>query len=115
MPTYEYRCGNCGHEFEQFQSITAKSLRKCPACGKNKLSRLIGTGAGVIFKGSGFYQTDYRSKSYKEAEKKEKTAGEKCNIPQGKTETKDTAKKVESKESKPGEKPKSAKGDRKKS
>ncbi len=109
MPTYEYRCGNCGHEFEQFQSITAKPLRKCPACGKNKLSRLIGTGAGVIFKGSGFYQTDYRSKSYKEAEKKEKTAAEK------KTETKDTAKKADTKGSKPAEKSKSPAGDKKKS
>lgn len=108
MPTYEYRCGNCGHEFEQFQSIKAKPLRKCPACGKNKLSRLIGTGAGVIFKGSGFYETDYRSKSYKEAEKKEKTAAEK------KTETKDTAKKTaDTKESKPDKPAKSAKGDKK--
>lgn len=109
MPTYEYRCGNCGHEFEQFQSITAKPLRKCPKCGKNKLSRLIGTGAGVIFKGSGFYQTDYRSTSYKEAEKKEKTAAEKCNIPKGKTESKDTAKKADTKESKPDKKDKSQK------
>ncbi len=75
MPTYEYRCDNCGHEFEQFQSITAKSLRKCPECGKNALNRLIGTGAGIIFKGSGFYETDYRSESYKQAQKKETDAG----------------------------------------
>jgi len=72
MPTYEYNCENCGHRFEQLQSITAKSLRKCPKCGKSSLKRLIGTGAGLIFKGSGFYATDYRSESYKESVKKEK-------------------------------------------
>ncbi|MBN1795330.1 MAG: zinc ribbon domain-containing protein [Sedimentisphaerales bacterium] len=74
MPTYEYRCERCEYEFEKFQSITAGVLRKCPKCGKNSLKRLIGTGAGVIFKGSGFYQTDYRSESYKQAETKEKDA-----------------------------------------
>ena len=72
MPTYEYICENCGHKFEQFQGITARPLHKCPVCGKKELKRLIGTGSGVIFKGSGFYQTDYRSESYKEAEKSEK-------------------------------------------
>ena len=72
MPTYDYVCQACKHEFEEFQSITAKSLRKCPACGKLKLKRLIGTGAGIIFKGSGFYETDYRSDSYKKAAKAEK-------------------------------------------
>lgn len=71
MPTYEYKCENCEHFFEQFQSITAKSLKKCPECGKMKLNRLIGTGAGIIFKGDGFYQTDYRDKSYTEAAKKD--------------------------------------------
>jgi len=75
MPTYDYRCDACGHEFEEFQSITAKPLRKCPQCGKSKLIRLIGTGAGVIFKGSGFWQTDYRSKSYHEDAKADKEAG----------------------------------------
>jgi putative FmdB family regulatory protein len=74
MPTYDYRCENCGHEFEEFQSITAKSLRKCPQCKKLKLKRLIGTGAGVIFKGGGFYETDYRSESYKKGAKAEKDA-----------------------------------------
>ena len=69
MPTYEYVCKKCEHEFEQFQSITAKPTRKCPKCGKMKLQRLIGAGAGIIFKGSGFYQTDYRSESYKQGEK----------------------------------------------
>ena len=77
MPTYDYLCESCGHGFEKFQSITARTLRKCPECGKNQLKRLIGTGAGIIFKGSGFYETDYRSESYKEAKKKEeKTATE---------------------------------------
>jgi len=72
MPTYEYLCDACGHEFEEFQSITAKALRKCPQCSKPKLKRLIGTGAGIIFKGNGFYETDYRSDSYKKGKDKEK-------------------------------------------
>ncbi len=76
MPTYEYKCGDCGHGFELFQSITDPVRRKCPECGARKLKRLIGSGGAVIFKGSGFYQTDYRSDSYKkgaEAEKKKST------------------------------------------
>ncbi|MCK4998784.1 MAG: zinc ribbon domain-containing protein [Anaerohalosphaera sp.] len=64
MPTYDYQCENCDHKFEKFESITAKPARKCPNCGKMKLNRLIGTGAGIIFKGSGFYQTDYRTDNY---------------------------------------------------
>lgn len=76
MPTYEYICENCGCEFERFQSITARPLRKCPECGKSALKRLVGTGSGIIFKGSGFYQTDYRSESYKEGEKSEKKAAD---------------------------------------
>ena len=71
MPTYEYLCGSCEHKFEKFQSITASAVRKCPKCCKIALKRLIGTGAGVIFKGSGFYETDYRSDGYKQAAKKE--------------------------------------------
>jgi len=71
MPTYEYRCEACGHEFEAFQSMTAAPLETCPACEKDQLRRLIGTGAGIIFKGSGFYETDYRSKDYKEKAKAE--------------------------------------------
>lgn len=77
MPTYEYRCEACQHEFEQFQSMTAKPVRKCPECGKLKVRRLISTGAGIIFKGSGFYETDYRSKSYHDAAKADKEAGKK--------------------------------------
>ena len=60
MPTYEYKCDACGYAFEKFHSITARPIRKCPKCGKLKVKRLIGTGAGMIFKGSGFYETDYR-------------------------------------------------------
>jgi putative FmdB family regulatory protein len=73
MPTYEYACQQCGHQFEQFQSITAKPLKKCPECGKNSLQRLIGTGAGILFKGSGFYATDYRSESYQQGKKAEES------------------------------------------
>lgn len=75
MPTYEYRCSACKHEFEQFQSITAKPIKKCPKCGKNKVDRLISSGAGMIFKGSGFYITDYRSEGYKQAAKSDGGGG----------------------------------------
>ncbi|MFO0826993.1 MAG: zinc ribbon domain-containing protein [Phycisphaerales bacterium] len=71
MPTYEYLCNACGHEFEQFQSIKAAPIKKCPACGKNSVARKIGIGGAVIFKGGGFYETDYRSDSYKKAEESE--------------------------------------------
>ncbi|MBN1392666.1 MAG: zinc ribbon domain-containing protein [Sedimentisphaerales bacterium] len=98
MPTYEYICESCGHEFEQFQSITAKPLRKCPACGKNKLKRLIGAGAGVIFKGPGFYATDYRSEGYKKKSESEKPAP---------APVKDTAKKEPETKAKPAKKDKS--------
>jgi putative FmdB family regulatory protein len=67
MPTYEYACAKCGHEFEQFQSMRDEPLKKCPKCGKSGVKRLLGTGAGLIFKGSGFYITDYKKKSGGEA------------------------------------------------
>ncbi len=67
MPTYEYLCGACGHELELFQNISEAPKKKCPACKKQKLKRKIGGGAGFLFKGSGFYLTDYRSDSYKKA------------------------------------------------
>jgi putative FmdB family regulatory protein len=67
MPTYDYRCKACGHAWELFQSMSAKPEKACPSCGKKTAERLIGTGAAVMFKGSGFYQTDYRSESYKKA------------------------------------------------
>lgn len=73
MPTYDYACANCGHRFEEFQSMSSDPLKKCPECKKNKLERLIGSGAGVIFKGSGFYETDYRSGSYAADKKKAET------------------------------------------
>jgi putative FmdB family regulatory protein len=69
MPTYEYQCDGCNHNFDEFQSINDKPLKKCPQCGKAKLRRVFGAGAAIIFKGSGFYQTDYRSESYKKAAK----------------------------------------------
>jgi putative FmdB family regulatory protein len=66
MPTYDYECQKCGHSFEEFQQMSAEPLKKCPEC-KGKVKRLIGTGAGLLFKGSGFYETDYRSEGYKSA------------------------------------------------
>src|SRR5947209_14770140 len=71
MPTYEYHCDACDNHFDEFQSITEPPLKKCPKCGKSKLRRIFGTGAAILFKGSGFYETDYRSESYKTAAKKE--------------------------------------------
>ena len=74
MPTYDYRCLACKHEFEHYQSMKDKPLKKCPSCGKASLERLIGTGAAVIFKGSGFYQTDYRSEGYRKSAEADKPA-----------------------------------------
>lgn len=74
MPTYDYRCDACGHEFELFQSITADPVDKCPACRRPRVKRLLGTGGGIIFKGSGFYETDYRSEAYKKAAAAEKSS-----------------------------------------
>ena len=78
MPTYDYRCRACGHLFELFQSITEGAKRKCPECGKLKLQRQIGTGAGILFKGSGFYETDYRSDSYSKGAKEASEAKKKA-------------------------------------
>ena len=75
MPTYEYKCDACGHAFEKFQSIKAAPIRKCPNCGKMKVKKLISKGAGLIFKGSGFYITDYRSEGYNNQAKAESGAG----------------------------------------
>jgi putative FmdB family regulatory protein len=75
MPTYEYECDACGHAFERFQSITAAPIKKCPICAKRSVRRLIGRGAGIIFKGSGFYQTDYRSDGYQKSAAAEKPSG----------------------------------------
>ena len=106
MPTYEYRCEACDHELEEFQSMTAKPLRKCPACGKMKLKRLIGVGAGIIFKGSGFYETDYgRSSDYKEQAKAEGDGGTK------KTDTKSDSSSDSKTETKAESKPASSSSD----
>lgn len=71
MPTYEYHCDACDHNFDEFQAMSDKPLKKCPQCRKSKLRRVFGAGAAILFKGSGFYQTDYRSDSYKAAAKAE--------------------------------------------
>jgi putative FmdB family regulatory protein len=78
MPNYDYVCDACRHKFEEFQSMKAAALKKCPKCGKNKLRRLMGTGGGVLFKGSGFYQTDYKSSSSKESKKEAPKSGGGC-------------------------------------
>jgi len=75
MPTYDYECKACEHRFETFQSMTSEALRKCPVCGKRKLRRIIGPGAAIVFKGSGFYKTDYRSESYRKAAAADSGAG----------------------------------------
>ncbi|PJA29550.1 MAG: FmdB family transcriptional regulator [candidate division Zixibacteria bacterium CG_4_9_14_3_um_filter_46_8] len=76
MPTYEYHCDCCGEDFEEFQKITDPPLTACTSCGKNgKVRRLISAGAGLLFKGSGFYATDYRSSSYKRAAEADKSLG----------------------------------------
>jgi len=108
MPTYDYVCEKCQHQFEQFQSITAKPLRRCPKCGKAGLQRLIGAGAGIIFKGSGFYQTDYRSDSYKKGKEGETKTSTDKSTTEKKTETKAA-------ETTPTEKPKAGSKAKKKS
>lgn len=114
MPTYEYRCKACGHEFEEFQSITAPVLKKCPACAKLKLERLIGTGSAVMFKGGGFYETDYRSESYKKAAKADaegaKGASDTPSKPDARPETKSEPKPASKAEPKPASKPDSSPG-----
>ncbi|MEO2022928.1 MAG: zinc ribbon domain-containing protein [Pirellulaceae bacterium] len=76
MPTYDYECNACGHQFELFQGINDPIKRKCPECGRLKLQRLFGIGAAVVFKGSGFYETDYRSADYKKAAAADKKSQE---------------------------------------
>jgi len=104
MPTYDYICKSCEHEWELFQSIKANPIRKCPSCGKLKAKRMIGPGAGIIFKGSGFYQTDYRSDSYKkaaEADRKSQQGTDGKSDKAAKSESKSDAKTKPSSESKP--------------
>ncbi|MDE0685814.1 MAG: zinc ribbon domain-containing protein [Candidatus Poribacteria bacterium] len=96
MPTYDYKCLACDVRFEKFQGITAPPLEECPECG-GKVKRLIGAGAGLIFKGSGFYATDYRSAGYKESAKKDKdessdkSSSDKGEKKEKKTDTTDTS------------------------
>jgi putative FmdB family regulatory protein len=87
MPTYDYRCDSCEHEFELFQSIKDDPIKKCPECGKPKVRRLFGTGAAIMFKGSGFYKTDYRSESYRKRAAEETKSSDGAGSP-GKSETK---------------------------
>lgn len=95
MPTYDYVCEACDHEFELFQQISDSVKKKCPQCGRLKLRRLFGTGAAVVFKGSGFYETDYRSESYKKGAESAKKATEKKSESKSnsKSESKPAAKK----------------------
>ena len=88
MPTYDYSCDACQHEFEVFEPITAQPQKKCPKCKKNKLRRLFGAGGGLIFKGSGFYQTDYRPESYKKAAEADKPKTESADSSKDTTSTK---------------------------
>ncbi|MCA9267364.1 MAG: zinc ribbon domain-containing protein [Planctomycetales bacterium] len=85
MPTYDYQCDACDHTFELFQSFSEPVKKKCPECGKLKLRRLFGTGGAVMFKGSGFYQTDYRSDSYKKGAAADKKASESKSSDSGKS------------------------------
>ncbi len=103
MPTYEYICDACGHEFEKFQTMTSAPIKVCPKCGKKKVRKLISAGAGLIFKGSGFYITDYREGNYSEKAKADKDGGKPAETKTGdaKTETKAESKPAETKESKP--------------
>lgn len=93
MPTYEYECAKCGTVFEHFQSIKAPKLERCTQDGcKGKVKRLLGTGGGIIFKGGGFYETDYRSDSYKSGEKKANEAAKKAKEKKSDSKKKDTKK-----------------------
>jgi len=95
MPTYDYECDACGHEFELFQGINDSHKKKCPECKKLKLRRLFGTGAAVMFKGDGFYQTDYRSESYKkgaEADRKSQESAKKESNKSAKSDSKSSSK-----------------------
>jgi putative FmdB family regulatory protein len=115
MPTYEYECQKCSHQFEKFQSIMAQSLENCPKCRRKALKRLISSGGGVIFKGSGFYQTDYRSESYKKSAEKEKPSGSSQNKPFDSAQGKPSDKASPERDSATQGKPKKASGESKKS
>ena len=94
MPTYDYVCDACEHQFELFHSIKDEPKRKCPKCGRQKLRRLIGPGAAIVFKGSGFYKTDYRSESYKKAAAAEKSTATAASKSEPKSDAKGKEKKT---------------------
>ena len=100
MPTYDYECQACGHRFELFQSMTARVKRKCPECGKSSLERLIGAGAGILFKGDGFYETDYRSDSYKAGKKAEDSSAKDTSKSESKSSDSSSTKKAKPKKKK---------------
>jgi putative FmdB family regulatory protein len=95
MPTYDYQCGACGHDWELFQSMNDSPVKSCPKCKKRKAKRLLGLGAGLIFKGTGFYETDYKKKSG--GESKESSSGSDS----GSSEKSTAPKKEKKKETKP--------------
>ena len=97
MPTYEYVCRACRHEFERFQPITSSPVRTCPKCGRKRVERKIGIGAAVLFKGGGFYETDYRSESYRKTEEAEKKESEKSSEKPSEKKPADSAKPTDSK------------------
>jgi len=90
MPTYDYECAKCGHAYELFQSISEPPKKRCPVC-RGKVNRLIGTGAGLLFKGGGFYSTDYRSENYKSASKKDAESSSSATKTDSKTDAKPAA------------------------
>ena len=100
MPTYGYRCKSCSYEFEEFQKITDESLKQCPSCKKETLIRIIGGGAGLHFKGSGFYQTDYKKSG---GEEKKTTPAKKESTPDAKSEAKPDTKSDAKSETKPSD------------
>ncbi|MBL7076602.1 MAG: zinc ribbon domain-containing protein [Kiritimatiellae bacterium] len=99
MPTYEYECLKCGHTFEKFQSMTEERLKACPEC-KGRVNRLFGTGAGIIFKGAGFYETDYRSSSYQKGAQKASSSSAAAKASEKKTPEKKSSTKSASSDSK---------------
>ncbi len=101
MPTYEYACDACDHKWEEFQSIKAPATQKCPECGKKKARRLISAGGGFLFKGTGFYITDYRSDSYKKSADSDKKAPASESASTPKSETKSDSKPAASETKKP--------------
>jgi len=108
MPTYDYECNACGHQFELFQGINDPIKRKCPECGRLKLQRLFGIGAAVVFKGSGFYETDYRSADYKKAAAADKKSQE--NTAEKSSDSKSSAKPSDSTKSSDSAKSQSSQG-----